>query len=217
MIEVILMERIERLGQFGQVVKVRPGYARNYLLPQRKAMRATKANMEIFEKERAHMEAHNAKLRADAESSAKGLEGLNLMLIRQASESGQLYGSVTARDIAESAEATGQKIERRAVEIAVPIKTIGLFPVKIKLHPEVSVTITVNIARSEEEGHIKQQQEAAREAKEARAAAEMAVPAQSDSPVAAAPGEETPSPEAEAKPTKKRASKKKAAAEDSDA
>lgn len=154
MIEVILMERIERLGQLGEVVKVRPGYARNFLLPQQKALRATKANIAHFEQQRAVLEAQNAKQRATAEAAAETIKGLTIMLVRQASEGGQLFGSVTARDIAEAAVEAGHKIERSFVEIATPIKTIGLFPVKIKLHPEVAVSITVNVARTEEEGKM---------------------------------------------------------------
>lgn len=161
MIEVILMERIERLGTLGQVVKVRPGYARNYLLPQKKAMRATKTNIAFFEKQRAVLEAQNAKLRAEAEAEAKKLEGLHVMLIRQASDSGQLYGSVTARDVSEAATEAGHKIERRCVEIVTPIKTIGLSELKIKLHPEVTVKITINVARTEDEGKLQEQRGAA--------------------------------------------------------
>jgi large subunit ribosomal protein L9 len=161
MIEVILMERIERLGTLGQVVKVRPGYARNYLLPQKKAMRATKTNIAFFEKQRAVLEAQNAKLRAESEAEAKKLEGLHVMLIRQASDSGQLYGSVTARDVADAATEAGHKIERRCVEIVNPIKTIGLSELKIKLHPEVTVKITVNVARTEDEGRLQEQRGAA--------------------------------------------------------
>ncbi len=161
MIEVILMERIERLGTLGQVVKVRPGYARNYLLPQKKAMRATKTNIAFFEKQRAVLEAQNSALRATAEAEAKKLEGLHVMLIRQASDSGQLYGSVTSRDVAEAATEAGYKIERRCVEIVTPIKTIGLSELRIKLHPEVVVKITINVARTEDEGKLQEQRGAA--------------------------------------------------------
>lgn len=211
MIEVILMERVERLGQLGQVVKVRPGYARNFLLPQRKAMRATKSNMEVFEKQRAQLEEHNAKMRGDAETMAKELAGVTVMLVRQASESGQLFGSVTARDVAEAATAAGHKIERSLIVIPTPIKAIGLFPVKAKLHPEVTVTITVNIARTEEEGRLQKERGAAATAKAQAAAAAAELPPIDTSmfdapPVAAA--EETA--DADAKPAKKRASKKKA-------
>ncbi len=209
MIEVILMERVERLGQLGQVVKVRPGYARNFLLPQKKALRATKANMEVFEKQRAQFEAQNAKMRGDAEQHAKELSGVTVMLIRQASESGQLFGSVTARDVAEAAVEGGHKIERRLIEITAPIKTIGLFPVKAKLHPEVSVTITVNVARTEEEGRLQKERGVAATAAKAKAAAAELPPvdaAMFDTPPPAAEATEA---EGEAKPTKKRAGKKK--------
>jgi large subunit ribosomal protein L9 len=179
MIEVILMERIERLGQLGQVVKVRPGYARNFLLPQQKAMRATKTNIEFFEKQRAVFEAQNIQQRDEAVAASKKLEGISVMLVRQASDSGQLYGSVTARDVAEAATAAGHKIERRTVEITAPIKAIGQFPIKIKLHPEVTVSISVNVARTEEEGKMQlQRSTAAAEKKQAAAApvAEEATP-----------------------------------------
>lgn len=176
MIEVILMERIERLGTLGQVVKVRPGYARNYLLPQKKALRATKTNIAFFEKQRAVLEAQNAKLRAEAETEAKKLEGLHVMIIRQASDSGQLYGSVTARDVADAAVEAGHKIERRFVEIANPIKTIGLSELKVKLHPEVTVKITINVARTEDEGKLQEQRGAAVNVK-AEAPAEAAAEA----------------------------------------
>ncbi len=165
MIEVILMERIERLGKLGELVKVKPGFARNYLLPRQKALRATKANIALFEKQRAVLEAQNAKQRDDAEAMAKIIADTNLIIVRQASESGQLYGSVTARDIAEAAEAAGKKIERSQVEIISPIKAIGLFQVRVKLHPDVQVNIAVNIARTEEEGKVQQQRAAALESK----------------------------------------------------
>lgn len=184
MIEVILMERIERLGTLGQVVKVRPGYARNYLLPQKKAMRATKTNIAFFEKQRAVLEAQNAKMRAEAEAEAKKLEGLHVMIIRQASDSGQLYGSVTARDVAEAATEAGHKIERRCVEIVNPIKAIGLSELKIRLHPEVTVKITINVARTQDEGRLQEQRGAAVNVK-ADAAPVEAMPAES-TPEAAA-------------------------------
>ncbi len=186
MIEVILMERIERLGQLGQVVKVRPGYARNYLLPQKKALRATKSNLAFFEQQRAVFEAQNAKQRAEAEAQGKKLEGLHVMLIRQASDSGQLYGSVTARDVADAASEAGHKIERRFVEISTPIKALGLFPVKVKLHAEVTVMVTVNVARTEDEGKLQEQRGAAVNVKaEAPAEAAAAAPAETTPEVAA--------------------------------
>ncbi len=161
MIEVILLERIERLGSMGQTVKVRPGFARNYLLPQKKALRATKANLELFEKQRAELEARNAAERAKAESLAKEVSGLKLVVIRQASEMGQLFGSVTSRDVVEASAEVGHKIERSQVQIDTPIKTLGLFDVKIKLHPEVSTVVTVNVARSPEEAVVQAQKGAA--------------------------------------------------------
>lgn len=173
MIEVILLERIERLGAMGDLVKVRPGFARNFLLPQKKALRATKANLEVFEKQRAELEAKNAAKRSEAEALAKKLEGLKLIVIRQASEMGMLFGSVTSRDVADVAKEAKQPIDRAMVQIDTPIKTLGLFPVKIKLHPEVSVNITVNVARSEAEAHIQAEKGAAvLKAEEAAAAIE---------------------------------------------
>jgi large subunit ribosomal protein L9 len=154
MIEVILLERIERLGQMGQTVKVKPGFARNFLLPQNKALRATKANLELFEKQRAELEARNVAERKAAETVAKKLDNVTLTVIRQASESGQLYGSVSARDVVDAAKETNHPIQRAQVYIETPIKTLGLFPIKIKLHPEVSATITINIARSPEEAVV---------------------------------------------------------------
>lgn len=202
MIEVILMERIERLGNLGQVVKVRPGFARNCLLPQKKALRATKANMEIFEKQRAELEAKNAALRAASEKEAAKMEGVKLVVIRQASETGMLFGSVSARDVADIAKADGHAIDRTQVQIDTPIKALGLFPVKIKLHPEVIIKVTVNVARSVEEAAVQAEKgaaivkaEAAAAAK-AEAAAEVAVEAKAEN--AEAPAEES-------KPKKKKA------------
>jgi large subunit ribosomal protein L9 len=177
MIKVILLERIERLGKMGQTVSVRPGFARNYLLPHKKALRATKENLEIFEKQRAELEAKNEALRLKAEENAKALEGFSVVIIRQASEMGMLFGSVTTRDIAEVAQEAKKPIERQMIQIATPIKTLGLFPVKIKLHPEVALNIIVNVARSEEEAKAqveKEAQAAKAEAKAAKAEAELA-------------------------------------------
>lgn len=171
MIEVILLERIERLGAMGQVVKVRPGYARNFLLPQKKALRATKPNLELFEKQRATLEARNAAERSAAQTLGAKLDGVKLVIIRQSSETGQLYGSVTARDVAEAAKEAQQPIERSQVQIDTPIKTLGLFPVKIKLHPEVAIKITVNVARSQEEAVVQADKDAAAAAKAASKAA----------------------------------------------
>lgn len=151
MIEVILLERIERLGKMGEQVKVKPGYARNYLLPQKKAMRATKSNMEFFEAQRADLEKLNVAKREEAEKLAKDLDGFKPVIIRQASEMGMLFGSVTARDISEAAKEEGKAIERLMVQIDTPIKMLGLFPVRVKLHPEVIIDVTVNVARSADE------------------------------------------------------------------
>ena len=173
MIEVILLERIERLGTMGQKVKVRPGYARNYLLPQKKALRATKENLELFEKQRAELEAKNAAKRAEAEKQAEKLDGLKVVIIRQASEMGMLYGSVTARDVADAAKEAKHPIDRLMVQIDTQIKTLGLFPIKVKLHPEVAIKVTVNVARSPEEAVIQAEKGAAvLKAAEAAAVAE---------------------------------------------
>ncbi|MBC6404333.1 MAG: 50S ribosomal protein L9 [Rhodospirillales bacterium] len=152
--EVILLERIEGWGQMGDVVKVRPGYARNYLLPQKKALRATKANLAYFETRRAQLEATNLAKREEAEQVGNKIDGLAVVLIRQASETGQLYGSVTARDIADGLHEQGLTVERSQVVLDRPIKTLGLNNIRVRLHPEVSVTITVNVARTAEEAEM---------------------------------------------------------------
>jgi large subunit ribosomal protein L9 len=152
--EVILLERIEKLGQMGDVVSVKPGYARNFLLPQEKALRATKENGKHFETQRAQLEAVNLEKRTEAEKVGKKLNGLNITVVRQAGESGQLYGSVNARDIADQVIDGGYTITRQQVELAQPIKALGLYNVQVTLHPEVSVNITANVARSEEEAKI---------------------------------------------------------------
>ena len=149
--DVILLERVSKLGAMGEVVKVKAGYARNFLLPRGKALRATDANKAKFERDRAVLEARNADRRQLAELEAKGLEGKSFVLIRQAGESGQLYGSVTPRDIADAATASGIKVERGHVHLDNPIKTIGLFTVAVMPHPEVEVKVTVNVARSPDE------------------------------------------------------------------
>jgi large subunit ribosomal protein L9 len=149
--EVILLERVEKLGQIGDVVKVKNGFARNYLFPQHKALLATDANKARFERERVNIEARNAKARAAAEVDSKSIDGTTYVLIRQAGETGQLYGSVAARDIAEAATQAGHPIERKHVVLNQPIKTIGVHEVVVRLHPEVSVKLTVNVARSPDE------------------------------------------------------------------
>ncbi|HUC65951.1 MAG TPA: 50S ribosomal protein L9 [Stellaceae bacterium] len=154
MVDVILLERVENLGQMGQVVKVRPGYARNYLLPQKKALRATKENLAYFEKQRAQLEAQNLQRRSEAEQVAKKLDGVSVIVIRQAGESGQLYGSVTARDVATAVTEAGFTIGRSQVVQEKAIKTLGLYKQRVVLHPEVSVTVTVNVAQSREEAEM---------------------------------------------------------------
>lgn len=153
--QIILLERIENLGDMGEIVTVKPGFARNYLLPQRKALRATNQNKAFFEAQKKHLESENEKRKKEAQKFAAKLEGLKVPLIRQASEGGQLYGSVTARDIAdEAASVSGEPIERSMVQLNRNFKTVGLFPVDITLHPEVKVSVTVNIARTPEEAEI---------------------------------------------------------------
>ena len=150
-VELILLQRVENLGQMGDVVKVKPGYARNFLLPQKKALRANKANLGIFEQQRAQLEAQNIKRREEAERVAERVGGLSVIIIRQAGESGSLYGSVSSRDVAEAATAAGLSISRQQVFLDHPIKTLGLAKVTVALHPEVSIPVTVNVARSPEE------------------------------------------------------------------
>lgn len=149
--ELILLERVENLGQIGDVVTVKPGFARNYLLPQKKALRANDNNKKIFEAQRAELEARNLERKKDAQSAAEKIDGSSFIVIRQASEMGLLYGSVSTRDIAEAASSEGIAVDRGQVRLDKPLKTLGLFPVRIRLHPEVDTTITINIARSEEE------------------------------------------------------------------
>lgn len=149
--QIILLERIAKLGQMGDTVKVRDGYARNFLLPQGKALRANKANLARFENERAQLEARNLERKTEASAVASKMDGEALVMIRSAGETGQLYGSVSTRDIAEGLTAAGFTVVRSQVELRTPIKTIGLHSVLIQLHPEVEVAVTVNVARSEDE------------------------------------------------------------------
>ena len=149
--EIILLERVDKLGKLGDVVNVKPGYARNYLLPTGKALRANKANREKFEAERSDRESRNAEARSSAEGAMKNMEGLSVILVRAASEMGQLFGSVSARDIAEAVGEVGHSIEKRQVVMDKAIKTLGLFPVRVNLHAEVQIEVIVNIARSAEE------------------------------------------------------------------
>jgi large subunit ribosomal protein L9 len=203
--EVILLERVEKLGAIGDVVKVKDGFARNYLLPRKKALRANEANRKVFEANRARIEEENAERRTDAEKSAKGVEGKSVKLIRQASNAGHLYGSVSARDIAEALEGVGAHVAKSQVVLDRPIKEIGVHEVKIALHPEVSVTVKVNVARSPEEADLQAQgvdvlqqmfeEEAAPIVAEDLAAAEEA---EAESlPEAAAEAEEAPAAEGE--------------------
>jgi len=149
--ELILLQRVEKLGQMGDLVRVKTGYARNFLLPQKKALRATKANLAQFEEQRVQLEAQNLKRREEAERLLERMEGLTVVIIRQAGESGSLYGSVSARDIADASAASGLTVHRSQVVLEQPIKTLGLSKVRIALHPEVNLTVTVNVARSQEE------------------------------------------------------------------
>jgi large subunit ribosomal protein L9 len=181
MIEVILMQRVEKLGQMGELVKVRPGYARNFLLPQGKAIRASKENLARFERERAQLEALNLKRREEAERIAERVSGLSVVIIRSAGESGSLYGSVSPRDIADACKESGLTVERQQVLLEHPIKTLGITQVRVSLHPEVVIQVGVNVARSPEEAEKQARGEdvraaAAEEAEslEAELAAELA-------------------------------------------
>ena len=149
--EVILLERIEKLGQMGDVVRVKDGYARNYLLPKAKALRATKANLARFETERVQLEARNLEMKKEAAAVGQKLDGKSFVIIRQAGDTGQLYGSVSTRDIADQVVAGGTTIVRGQVILDRPIKSLGLHPIRVSLHPEVAVTITINVARTADE------------------------------------------------------------------
>jgi large subunit ribosomal protein L9 len=155
--EVILLERVEKLGHIGDVVNVKNGFARNYLLPNKKALRANEANKKLFEANRAKIEADNAEKRSVAEKDAGSVDGKTVKLIRQASNTGQLYGSVSARDIVEALAGEGAHVTKSQVVLARPIKGIGMHDVKIALHPEVAVTVHVNVARSPEEAELQAQ------------------------------------------------------------
>jgi large subunit ribosomal protein L9 len=155
--DVILLERVEKLGAIGDVVTVKNGFARNYLLPNKKALRANESNRKLFEAKRAEIETDNANKRTEAEAASKGIEGKTVKLIRQASNTGQLYGSVSARDIVEALDAEGAKVTKSQVVLDRPIKAIGLHEVRIALHPEVSVGVKVNVARSPEEAELQAQ------------------------------------------------------------
>jgi large subunit ribosomal protein L9 len=154
--DVILLERVHNLGQIGDVVKVKPGYARNFLLPLKKALRATEANKAKFEAQRAQIEANNLEKRGEAEKVRSKVDGLKVVLIRQAGETGQLFGSVNARDVAEAVTAAGFTVDRRQVILDRPIKVLGLHPLRVALHPEVVVSITANVAKSTEEAEAQE-------------------------------------------------------------
>ena len=156
--EIILLERIEKLGAIGDVVTVKDGYARNFLLPNKKALRSNNANTRVFEANRAKIEADNAARRTDAEAAAEGVNGKQIVLIRQSSNAGHLYGSVAVRDVVDALHADGvTNVTKAMVVLERPIKTLGVFDVKVALHPEVAVTITVNVARSPEEAELQSQ------------------------------------------------------------
>ena len=152
--DVILLERVEKLGAIGDVVKVKDGYARNFLLPNKKALRSNEANRKVFEANRARIESDNASRRADAETEAKTFTDASVTLIRQASNTGQLYGSVAVRDLVDALVADGHKVGKSAIVLDKPIKAIGVYTVKVSLHPEVSVAVKVNVARSPEEAEM---------------------------------------------------------------
>jgi large subunit ribosomal protein L9 len=155
--EIILLERIEKLGSIGDIVTVKDGYARNFLLPQKKALRANEANRKLFEANRERLEKENAERRAAAEARAEQIAGAEVVLIRAASNAGQLYGSVNVRDIAAGLAEQGLQVDKRMVILGAPIKTIGIYDVTIALHPEVRVTIKANVARSEDEAKLQRE------------------------------------------------------------
>src|SRR5262245_57243269 len=154
MVELILLERVEKLGQMGQLVNVKPGFARNYLLPKKKALRATKENLAYFESQRTQLEARNLQRKTEATEVGGRLEGLSVVIVRQAGDRGERYGSVSARDVAEAVTEAGFTIEKRQVVLDRPIKSLGLHSVRVVLHPEVSVTVTTNVAHSAEEAEM---------------------------------------------------------------
>src|SRR6516225_2966700 len=193
--DVILLERVHNLGQIGDVVKVKPGYARNFLLPMRKALRATEANKAKFESQRAQIEAMNLEKRSEAEKVKDKVDGTKVVLIRQAGETGQLFGSVNARDLAEAVTVAGFTIDRRQVILDRPIKTLGLHPIRVALHPEVIVAVTANVAKSTEEaeaqekagGYVSRAEEAPADIDALLAEAEAAVTVEEPAAEAAEP------------------------------
>jgi large subunit ribosomal protein L9 len=168
--QVILLERIEKLGQMGDLVNVKAGFARNFLVPQGKALRATKSNLNDFDKRKTQLEADNLQRKDEAAAAAEKIDGRSVVIIRQAGENGQLYGSVNARDIAEAFSADGVTLDRRQIRLDQPLKTLGLAEVRVALHPEVDVQVKVNVARSADEAEIKANPERAAAAAAAAAA-----------------------------------------------
>jgi large subunit ribosomal protein L9 len=220
-LQVILLERVENLGQMGDVVKVKQGYARNFLLPQKKALRATKDNVSYFESRRAQLEADNLSRKSEAEAVATKMDKARIVVVRQAGETGQLYGSVAARDISDGLTAGGYTVDKRQVIIDRPIKTIGIHTVRVVLHPEVSVNAFVNVAQSEDEAKLQAERFDRGESPvvlktEADAAEVAAQTAAAAAAFAAAPAEAPPAPaaeEKEEKPAKGKAAKAAAKAE----
>jgi large subunit ribosomal protein L9 len=188
--QVILLERVESLGQMGDVVRVKPGFARNFLLPQKKAMRATKENLAFFEKQKTQLVAQNLALKGEAEKVAEKMAGLSVVIIRQAGETGQLYGSVSNRDVSDAVTAAGFTIERRQVLLQQPIKALGIHATRVALHPEVSIEVKVNVAQSEDEAKV--------QAEDRKAAAAAAAPAPAEAESVEAPAEAAPAAEATA-------------------
>lgn len=189
--QVILLERVAKLGQMGEVVKVKDGYARNFLLPQGKALRASDANIKSFETQKAQLEARNLETKREAAAAAEKLDGQKFVVIRSASDAGALYGSVTPRDAAEAATAAGFSVDRKQVVLITPIKDLGMHDVRVVLHPEVSATITLNVARSPEEAELQASGKSIRElAAEAEAEAEFEIAELFDDMGAAQDGED---------------------------
>jgi large subunit ribosomal protein L9 len=173
--QVILLERVSNLGQMGDEVSVKPGFARNYLLPQRKALRASKTNRDYFDSIRQELEARNLERRREAQDAASKIDGKMVVMIRQAGETGQLYGSVTARDVADALRREGAHVERGQINLDRQIKTVGLHPITLQLHPEVAAEVTVNVARSQAESENQAQAGRAVTQEEQEAMAESAV------------------------------------------
>jgi large subunit ribosomal protein L9 len=184
-VELILLQRVEKLGQMGEIVKVKPGFARNFLLPQKKALRATADNRKYFDNQKAQLEAQNLRRKEEAERVAERVAGLSVIIIRQAGESGSLYGSVSNRDISEACTRNGLTVDRSQIVLNHPIKTLGLTQVRVVLHPEVLISVTVNVARSPEEAERQVRGElvgAAAEREEAPAAEAIFDPGAGDQP-----------------------------------